>query len=156
MDGTAVRLWAFLKDESTPDVWSTSRPTPTRSGIRSRGIIQLRIRQSSRTLMNGSLKMRSLRRFSRSVSRGIEKQNPEEAACFPDLCIALIAVKSFTMVRPITIALKVHSLTAPFIGNTRTNAVPITFERRYCSSWFFSTSKWSPGSSTVMRLISVR
>ena len=156
MVGVVVPLWAFWKDVSIPDVWSTLRPTPTQSGIRSSVIIRLRIRQSFQTLMSVSLRMRSLRRSSKSVGRGTEKQNPEEAACSPDLYIVLTVVRSFTMVRPITIVQRVHSLAAPSIGNTRTNAVPITFERRYCSSWSFSTSKQSPGTSTVMRLISVR
>ena len=101
----------------------------------------MRIRQSSQTLMNVSLKMKSLRRFSRSVSRGIEKQNPEEVACSPDLCIVLTAVKSFTMVRPITIVQRVHSLTAPFIGNTRTKAVPIHFgqSKNFCCNLYHIT-----------------
>ena len=125
-DGTVAPWFMFWNAESTPGALSISRLTPIPSGIKNKGTIRLKIRQSFMIPMKPSLQKMCLKRFRRSANSVTARPSPAEPVCFPVWYSALTAARSCTTELPTTARPKVHSSTVLCIGSARTSAAHIS------------------------------
>ena len=119
------------KLEDTQAVRSTSRPTPTLSGTRSRGKRPLRNRRFSTTPTRQSSSRKSLTRCSRSVSSVTAERKRARAACFPAWSIAPTAERKCGIVPPTTLRSGKTISYAPTTAATR-EAARHTLSGRLC------------------------
>ena len=129
--GTPTRLFIFWNGGSTQAVRSTSRPTPTLSGTRSRGKRPLRNRRFSTTPTRQSSSRKSLTRCSRSVSSVTAERKRARAACFPAWSIAPTAERKCGIVPPTTLRNGKTISYAPTTAATR-EAARHTLSGRLC------------------------
>ena len=132
-------LSIFLNVKSTLVLLSTSKPTPTPFGIRSRGRIPKKIKRFSTTPILRLSNRKSLTRYRKFVSSDTGEWQRARAVRFRDWCSAPIADRSSTTPPPTILKSGRTFSSAPRTEPTRIIAADTISEPSFWRMWSGST-----------------